>query len=643
MAAWQSRATARIIALALICAAALTFALDRAFPPNLARLAITSGEALDRNGALLAVSPAPGGVWRLRTTTSDVDPAFLARLIATEDRHFWHHPGVNPAALARAAVQDLRAGHIVSGGSTLTMQTARLLEPRPRTVRSKLIEIARALQLEARYSKPEILSMWLTLAPYGGNLEGVRAASLAWFGKSPRALSAAEAALLVAIPRRPEALRPDRHADRAHALRDRILQADGGDIPNHRQPMPRHARLQLPPLDGRITTTLDLNLQSALEAIAREQIATLPDHASVALIIARNRTRQIEALTSGTGSGEGRGDALDLTRAIRSPGSALKPFIYAMAFEAGNAGPQTRLDDLPRRFGNYAPENFDRSFNGPVTMAEALRRSLNLPAVALLAQLGPAQFLDRVTASGIALHMPRRAIGQADPSLPLALGGAGITLRDLASLYEGLATDGSVTPLHLIADTTATPHPLVSQRAARTIAGILTQPFPDFGPDGIAWKTGTNWGGRDAWAMGFNATHTAGVWVGRPDGTPLPAATGRSLALPLLEKLFALLPAEPLPPAPPEPVSLRGTPATPKPDALRMLFPPPASTLSADGPITLRAMGGKRPLVFLVDGTKLQTDPARREASWHPPAPGFYKLTILDAEGTATHASVRVR
>ena len=632
------------IALAtLVAVAAGVWTLDRALPPDMTRLQAHGTEYLDRQGRLLALRPAPGGVWRLPTRVQDVDPAFVERLLATEDRSFWHHPGVNPLALVRAALQDLRAGRIVSGGSTLTMQVARLLTPRPRTLRAKLIETLRAMQLEARYSKAEILGMWLTLAPYGGNIEGVRAASLTWFGKLPNALDPPQQTLLVAIPRRPEALRPDRHAQSARLIRDRLLLADGGAIPDRRQPMPRHALLSLPVVEAPVmTTTLDLGLQVELETVAADRIAMLPDRASIAMIVADLATREIRAIVSGSDTNASRAGGLDLTRAVRSPGSALKPFIYAMAFEAGHAGPETTLDDLPRRFGSYAPENFDRGFTGPVSMADALRRSLNLPAVALLSQVGPAQFLARLNSAGIMLRLPNRAIGTADPSLPLALGGVGTSLRDVAALYAGLAQNGEVTPLRLAC--CAVPgRMLVSRHSAAAIDAILTQPFPDGGPTGVAWKTGTSWGGRDAWAFGFDARHVAGVWVGRPDSTPLPGATGRGQALPILSRSFTALP--PAPRRAPE--ALEPSRATlvahPRSDALRMLFPPSGSTLSSDGPITLRAMGGRRPLVFLVDGAHLAHDPARREASWLPAGAGFFYLTVLDADGQAAHGAVRVR
>jgi len=627
------------------CLAALivlvaAMALDRAFPPNLSRLATTGTEILDRQGRAVALFPAPGGVWRFRASAEDVAPVLLDTLVATEDRQFWHHPGVNPLALLRATVQDLRSGRVVSGGSTLTMQAARLLEPRPRTVRSKLIEIARALQLEWHFPKREILGIWLTLAPYGGNLEGVRAGSMAWFGASPRNLDAAQAALLVGIPRRPEALRPDRHPAAARAVRDRILMSAGGEVPVRRLPLPRHAPQAVAALAGpdHVTTTLDLPLQFALERLASEQARRLPDRASLALLVVDAATREIRAVVSGgEAPGEARAGALDLTRAVRSPGSAMKPFIYAMAFEDGIAGPETRVEDLPRHFGGYAPEDFGRGFAGGVTAGEALRRSLNLPAVALLDQVGPAQFAARLKLAGVTLHLPPGA----GPSLPLALGGAGITLRDLTGMYAALATDGSAGAPRILPEPKAAGAPFLQPRAAEAIAAVLTQRLPDTSVPGVAWKTGTSWGGRDAWSLGFDRAHVVGVWVGRPDGTPLPGATGRGLALPLLARVFEILPSAPRdapPVARPAPVSVASSANAP-----RLLFPPPDAVVSGDGPVTLRVMGGQRPLTFLMNGAPLGTDPARREVSWTPPGAGFYRLTVLDADGAVTRVGFQVR
>jgi penicillin-binding protein 1C len=620
-------------------------ALDQVFPPDLSRLGAIGTEILDRQDRPLALLPAAGGVWRFRAGT---EPVLLTNLlIAVEDRRFWYHPGVDPIALARAAAQFARNGHVVSGGSTLAMQAARLLEPRPRTLRSKLIEMARAVQLEARYGRHGVLDIWLTLAPFGGNLEGIRAGSLAWFGTPPDALEPAQAALLVAIPRRPERLRPDRHATAAIAVRDRVMavgiraglfDATATPVPTPRVALPRHAP-QLAsslPRAPRLRTTLDLPLQAALERLGQERLQSLPQRASLALLVADAQAREIRALYPGAWRDQARAGAIDLTLAVRSPGSALKPFIYAMAFADGIAAPDTVVPDLPRRFGGYAPENFDRGFTGSITAADALRRSLNLPAVALLDRVGPLRFAATLRFAGATVRLPRGA----DPSLPLALGGDGITLRDAAALYAALATDGTGGPLRLLAGPAAPRPDFLAAGAARTVADVLTRPLPDFGPRGIAWKTGTSWGGRDAWAFGFDSRHVVAVWIGRPDGTPLPGATGTSLALPLLSRVFDLLAKAP------RNVMTVQEQHSRKPafasDALHLLFPPSGAMLSADGPVTIRVMGGRRPLTFLVDGAPLPADSIRREAAWVPSGPGFYRLTVLDADGAAVRASVQV-
>jgi penicillin-binding protein 1C len=391
---------------------------------------------------------------------------------------------------------------------------------------------------------------------------------------------------------------------------------------------------------GRVETVLDLSLQRALERLADERLRGLPERASVAIVVGEMASRELRAVVSGgAGLQAGRAGAMDLSRAVRSPGSAMKPFVYAMAFQDGIAGPATRVDDLPRRFGAYAPEDFDRTFQGGVTAADALRRSLNLPAVALLDRVGPLRFAAAVKGAGARLQLPPGA----DPSLPLALGGAGITLRELAGLYAALGMDGSAAPLRLV------PGPVevrgfLQPRGASVIAEVLTQPFPEGGPAGVAWKTGTSWGGRDAWAMGFDAAHVAGVWVGRPDGTPLPGATGRNLALPLLARVMGMLPPAPRPAPRAEPrAAVPSREGAGQEEALRLLFPPPGAVLAGEGPVVLRVMGGRRPLTFLVDGAKLPADPARREAAWQPQGPGFYRLTVLDAEGSVARATVRVR
>lgn len=628
---------ARHLAILLVALAGLAWALDRAFPPPMARFENLAREVTARDGRTLSVLPAAGGIWRIRTTPEDVPPHLLALLIAAEDRRFYDHPGVDPIALARAAVQWVRAGRVVSGGSTLSMQAARLLEPRPRNLRSKAIEILRALQLEWRHGKRGVLEIWLTLAPQGGNLEGLRAGSLAWFGRAPSALDAAESALLVALARRPEALRPDRHPDTARQARDAVLHARApdvaseaeialaGEVPTRRQNLPRLA----PHLARQVRegpTTIDLDLQRAVEAVAREALQRLPERVSLAILVSDLRSREMRALVGGDWMNPARAGALDLSRAVRSPGSTLKPLIYALAFENGVVTPDTVLQDLPRRFGDYAPENFDRAFQGRLRIADALRQSLNQPAVALLNELGPLRLASAMKAAGV---LPRLPPG-AEPSLPLALGGVGVTLREMVGLYAMLGDGGRAA---------GAGSSVVEPRAAALASAILVQPFPGGGPAGIAWKTGTSWGGRDAWSFGMDRQHVVGVWIGRPDGTPMPGATGARLALPLLAQVFERLPAAPRPPAPPRALTVAAAPTT---DALRLLFPPPRAVLPEAGRVVLRAAGGQRPLTFLVDGAPLATDPARREVAWIPPGPGFYRITVLDAEGAAAGTELRV-
>ena len=620
------------LALLLAAIPATALVVDHAFPPNLARMDANATSILDRHGALLAMRPAPGGIWRFRTTPDQVSPDFLDLLVRTEDRRFWSHPGIDPLALARATAQMLRAGHVVSGGSTLAMQAARLLEPRPRTLRSKLIEAARALQLEWHYGKQGVLGIWLTLAPFGGNLEGVQAGARAWFGTSAALLDPAQAALLVALPRRPEGIRPDRHPMAAETLRDRVLpEAAGLPIPTARQSFPHHAGPALAGLHGEIVrTALDLALQDGLERMVAAYLQGQPDHLSMAVLVADSATREIRAIVSGDGLAS-RAGAMDLSRAIRSPGSALKPFLYALAFQAGLARPDSVLVDLPQQFGGYAPENFSGGHDGAVTAAIALRRSLNLPAVALLERVGALRFAAWLRSAGARIRLPPGA----DPSLPLALGGAGLTMRDLAGLYAGLIAPGAE-PLSLL----PTPSRIVPppSESARLVTQILTQSFPDRGPPGIAWKTGTSWGGRDAWAFGIDRRHVVGVWVGRPDGTPVPGATGRTRAIPVLAQIFATLPSHPLEPPPPIPLA-----KTTSDSGLRLLFPPEGAVLAGDGPVTLRAMGGRRPLTFLIDGAPVAAEAARRQVGWTPSGPGFYRVTILDADGAAVRATVRVK
>ncbi|HYH17476.1 MAG TPA: penicillin-binding protein 1C [Azospirillum sp.] len=673
----------RGVVAALILVAAL-LALDALLPPDLSRLRDVSVTVTDTTGRPLRVFTNGEGMWRLPAAMDDVAPVFTELLLAYEDRRFYQHPGVDPLAVLRAAGQNLVGGRVVSGASTITMQVARLLEPRPRTLAAKLVEMARAVQLEWRYSKAEILGMYLTLAPYGGNVEGIRAAAMTLFGKGPAELSAAEAALLVALPQSPTRLRPDRAAERARASRDKVLdraalagalspkaagEAKGEPVPAQRQPMPMlaahlgdHAKARHP---GRpvLETTLDGRLQAALEALARRELPALHERAGMAVLVVDNRSRSVLAYLGGPDYLDGRREGwVDMVRAVRSPGSALKPFIYGFGFDDGLVHPATQVADVSTRFGDYAPRNFHRTFSGELTIREALQRSLNVPAVLVLDKVGPVRFADALKRAGARLVLPA---GAGAPGLPVALGGASVSLWDMAMLYAGLAREGAVAPLRSLRGEAAGPEvAMLSAASARQVLDILEGTPPPSGlvqaaevrrAAPVALKTGTSYGFRDAWAFGVTGRYTVGVWVGRPDGTPSPDRFGRNTAAPLLYRVLDLLPEEPAPPpraAVRAPELLQRVAAGEGQTAgerLRLVFPTEAMVVEAgdaDGgpaPVTLSASGGRRPLSWLVDGKRVAASAVRREAVWQPEGPGFVRITVVDADGRSDSATVEIR
>ncbi len=418
----------RVLAVAALAATSLAtgaLALDRLFPPDLSRYHARSSETVDANGRLLRAFTTADGKWRLKTTVDDVDPVYLALLKAYEDRRFDDHWGIDPLAAARAAGQWMARGRIVSGASTISMQAARLLEPRRRGLLTKAIQSARALQLEWRYSKREVLAIYLTLAPMGGNLEGVRAASFAYFGKEPRQLSAAEAALLVAIPQSPERRRPERAGKSAQAARDRVLvrglehgiidqvlfdKAASRPVPDRRLAMPMQAPHLAAWLAGQspgaiVPTTLRFELQSALNQLVAEERGQFADRAQIALVAIDNRTGGVVAWLGGSDY-FGRAGQVDLVRSRRSPGSALKPLIYAMAFDDRVLHPESLVEDVPVRFRDWLPRNFDRDHVGAVTVRRALQQSLNVPAVLTLEKVGPQRFISTLRNAGVAPGLP---------------------------------------------------------------------------------------------------------------------------------------------------------------------------------------------------------------------------------------------
>ena len=555
----------RRFAVSVLLGMALLWLADRIWPlpmpgDDLARV------VLAEDGTPLWRFADADGVWRYPVSPQEVSPLYLEALLAYEDRWFYHHPGVNPMALARAAWLNLRGGRVVSGGSTLSMQVARLLDPHDRTLPGKLRQLWRTAQLEWHLSKDEILQLYLNRAPFGGTLQGVAAASWAYLGKSPKHLTPAEAALLAVLPQAPSRLRPDRHPERAQRARDKVLQrlAEYQVWPAQRideareEPLllaPRQEpalapllarRLNTPNSPPLIRTTLDAALQRRLEDLLMGWRARLPERTSAALLVVETQSMAVRAyLGSIDLNDERRFGHVDMIHALRSPGSTLKPFLYAMAMDDGLIHSESLLQDVPRRYGDYRPGNFSMGFSGPVSASSALALSLNLPAVQLLEAYGPKRFAAQMRMGGMPLVLPPLA----EPNLSLILGGAGSRLEDLVGGYAALARGGLSAQVRLQPQDPLVERRLLSSGSAwitrRILSGLAR---PDRDPHAelvqrpqLAWKTGTSYGFRDAWSVGVGPRYLIGVWIGRPDGTPVPGQFGLASAAPLMLQVHDLL------------------------------------------------------------------------------------------------------
>lgn len=639
----------------------------------------TSVEVVDRQGDLLRAYTVADGRWRMAVDIADVDRGYVAMLLGYEDKRFYQHDGVDGWAMARALAQAAGNGRVISGGSTLTMQVARLLEESGTgAVAGKLRQMRVAWALERHLTKDQILQLYLHLAPYGGNVEGLRAASLAYFGKEPKRLTPAESALFVAIPQAPESRRPDRQVGNAAAARGRVLTravADGvlnaeqaeaalsERVPDKRKPFPQLA----PHLTDRILAekngvarhklTLDRSLQIQLEALAADAVAGQGDRLQIGIVVADHRSGEVLA---SVGSAAYRADArqgfVDMTRAVRSPGSTLKPLIYGLSFDEGLAHPETLIEDRPTVFGTYAPQNFDKVFRGTIRLREALQLSLNIPVVLLTDALGPAKLLAALDRAGV-----RAVVPGGQPGLAVALGGVGVTLEDMVQLYAAMARGGVALPLRVSGESVEGQR-VMSSVAAWQVGDILSGlvPPPGSPANRLAYKTGTSYGHRDAWAIGFDGRHVIGVWMGRADGTPVPGAFGGELAAPALFQAFdRLKPAlTPLPPAPPATLLVSNA-ELPQPlqhfrsrnaafevaaDAPAVDFPPDGAEVELlNNSLLVRVRGGVAPFTWLADGVPVAVALNTRETMLALPGAGFVTLSVIDAKGHAARAQVRLR
>ncbi|MAC48243.1 MAG: penicillin-binding protein 1C [Oceanospirillum sp.] len=547
---------------------------------------------LDRHGQPLRYFADQEGIWRHRVSVDQVSDDYLQALLAYEDRFFYQHPGINPLSLLRALGQFVRHGRVISGGSTLTMQVARILDPHSRSVAGKLWQMFRALQLEQQLSKVQILELYLNYAPFGGVLEGIQAASFHYLSKPAHRLRPAEAALMAVLPQAPSRYRPDRYPQRAEEARNKVLDrlSEQGVWDKPKVLRAKQEPVDIRPMDNPLVaphlayrlykatpetsvhySTLDQQLQLQVESRLAYGASVMGREVSAAALVIDNRNHNVLAYAgSADFLAKERQGQVDMVQAVRSPGSSLKPFLYGLALDKSLIHSQSLLADVPFVSQHYQPENFNRHFSGPVSASQALQLSLNLPFVQLIEAYGAQNFMNRLLSSGIDLSVPG---GEGNPAM--ILGGAGIQLEHLVRLYASLANQGKVPELkfslseadsgkdnsrntkddrsdwgHHLSDAKQTHqfrHLLSPQAAWITWDTLRAVRIPtSAGVDAarrlsgqIGWKTGTSWGHRDAWAIGVSQNYTIGVWVGRADGRPMTKGrTGYNTSGPILFDLF---------------------------------------------------------------------------------------------------------
>ncbi|MFZ5480735.1 MAG: penicillin-binding protein 1C [Myxococcota bacterium] len=590
---------------------------------------------LDREGHLLGASVASDEQWRF-PGTGELPDKYVVAVERFEDRRYRWHPGVDPLSVTRAAVDNVRAGRVTSGASTLTMQVARLSRGNPpRTMGEKAVEAVLAVRMTATRSKDAILADYAEHAPFGGNTVGIEAAAWRYFGRAPDELTWAEAATLAVLPNSPALVHPGRSRDALRTKRDRLLHdlhADGvfdgatlaaallEPLPDAPRPVPQDALPLLGHVRGeRVVTTLDGQLQARVLDVADRHVAQLRGNGvhNAAVLVAEVESGEVRAYVGNVRpSGEGRGEYVDVAVAPRSTGSLLKPLLYAAMVETGELLPHELVPDVPTRFAGFSPENFDRAYEGAVPASEALARSRNVPAVWMLREHTVERFLGRLRKLGLTtLFRPAEDYG-----LALIVGGAEGTLWDLAGAYRDLALsaqhpDGRIPPVMRWRGKGGTerPAPYDAGAAWLTIRALfeVNRPGADAawrsfaGSEEIAWKTGTSFGFRDAWAIGLTPEHVVAVWVGNADGEGRPGLTGTQAAAPILFDVFDLLDG-------------RGSFA--KPDALTTVRVCEESGMVA-GPDCEHTRLEEVPRIARPDGRC-----------------GYCRLVHLDAEGNRAHA-----
>jgi penicillin-binding protein 1C len=523
-----------------------------------------------RDGSALYAFLSHDDKWRMKTELGEIIPELRQAIIEKEDKYFYYHPGINPFAITRAAFNNIFTGHTTSGASTITMQVARLLDPKKRTYGNKVAEVFRAFQLEWYFSKEEILQLYLNLVPYGGNVEGVKSASLLYFNRLPNQLSLAQIVTLSIIPNRPTSLylgrnnvfiKQERNKWLKRFLADQVfdektvhdalaepLEAKRTEAPKSAPHFAYRLKAKFPHITN-ISTTLDKSKQDKVQQLAYNYHKRLQHYNihNLAVIVVNNRTMAVEAYVGSPDYTDAdHAGQVDGIKAIRSPGSTLKPLVYALGIDEGKVTPKTIVNDVPGNFDGYSPENFDRKFNGPVTVEKSLSYSLNIPAVKVLHETGLPLFLKKLKS----VNFTQIAKDENKLGLSVILGGCGVRLEELAGLYAAFANGGQYAPLRYATETEAKPLkriPVISEVSAFMINEILMQAArPDLPTNylssyhvpKVAWKTGTSYGRRDAWSMGYNRNYTIGVWVGNANNDGVRELTGTDIATPLLFQVF---------------------------------------------------------------------------------------------------------